>query len=565
MSYSLRNIVWWTGRSSKAIALVLCLLASILVGQEKETADKLAEASKKLQAVTKTRDTLRGDVQNVGIKLEGAQQKLQDLMRRQAPYADIQFQKERIQGVQREKLKLMSKLLATEEQRVDLLLKIQQLEKEKVLAENKASTESSDNESPNTGGTTDPKNAIGKEDPTKTGSMFSSAPKRLTNTLGEYKLALDELKRKKASVIAEYQAYVTKREVAEADLAALPSNATEAARVKLQKAIESYKKDEAAAKSSVDKVSENLQNLQANFERFVAQKNRDDFILPGQKLELIVAEDKSFNGEYTVRDRGYIILDRVGRVNVAGKTREDAEIAVKEALEKTQLRIATVLLEAARMDDPKEQTAELQREYLKARIRSLTRERADIGQDVIYLYGAFNKPGPWPIPKNFQPTLLTTIIRAGGTNDNAELSAVRVLRTTDAKSQTETVDVKGLLSGKPGVLDVKLLPNDVVIVPVSAQKKTQNVYLTGSVKKPGAFEVSFDKPITAYTLLLKAGGVSRFANLSKVYILRAKDKAGQKIKIPADLEKVKEGKVTDPELKPNDIIVVPESFWGAGS
>ncbi len=57
-----------------------------------------------------------------------------------------------------------------------------------------------------------------------------------------------------------------------------------------------------------------------------------DVIRPGDTLNVHVPEDSSFDGKYEVRRGGYIIIPKVGRISVAGKTVEAAEAAIRRAL-----------------------------------------------------------------------------------------------------------------------------------------------------------------------------------------------------------------------------------------
>lgn len=66
---------------------------------------------------------------------------------------------------------------------------------------------------------------------------------------------------------------------------------------------------------------------------------------PGDTVELFVKEDPTLNGVYPVRDGGYIVIPRAGRIMVVGLERAAAEAKVKDTLQRTQLKEATVLLE----------------------------------------------------------------------------------------------------------------------------------------------------------------------------------------------------------------------------
>src|SRR5690606_11309485 len=112
-----------------------------------------------------------------------------------------------------------------------------------------------------------------------------------------------------------------------------------------------------------------IQNLQNSLKGNVEA----NLIVPGESIEVIVLEDDSFNGVYQVRRGGYIVLPRVGRVFVAGKDVAGAEKGIKEALQESQIKDGTVMVE---------------------------RPEGAVGATgpVIYLAGEFSQPGPWRIP-----------------------------------------------------------------------------------------------------------------------------------------------------------------------
>jgi protein involved in polysaccharide export with SLBB domain len=177
-------------------------------------------------------------------------------------------------------------------------------------------------------------------------------------------------------------------------------------------------------------------------------------------------------------------------------------------------------------------------------------------EQVIYLSGEFLKPGAWKIPAGLSPTLVTTILRSGGLSPAADLTKVRLLRLVSGQSLVEEVNVQAILNGSGLHSDVSLQPGDVVMVPPFANV----VYVTGNVVKPGALKLLPDDELTVYSAILRAGGFSRFANRSKVYVLRELGN-GDKQKIPVDIKSLQEGGGGDLTLKSKDIVVVPEKFF----
>ena len=83
--------------------------------------------------------------------------------------------------------------------------------------------------------------------------------------------------------------------------------------------------------------------------------------------------------------------------------------------------------------------------------------------------------------------------------------------------------------------------------------KSQRVYVTGEVNRPGAYPLSPN--MTALQALTGAGGFTQFSNTKKIYVLR--NESGKQIKHPFNYKAVVDGKMDDIPLQPGDTIVVP--------
>jgi protein involved in polysaccharide export with SLBB domain len=72
-----------------------------------------------------------------------------------------------------------------------------------------------------------------------------------------------------------------------------------------------------------------------------------ELLLPGDNLQIFVAEDPAFNGKYVVRRGGSIIIPQVGQVSVAGKTVDQAQSTFRKALQGSdpELQRATVVIQ----------------------------------------------------------------------------------------------------------------------------------------------------------------------------------------------------------------------------
>lgn len=311
-----------------------------------------------------------------------------------------------------------------------------------------------------------------------------------------------------------------------------------ATRLGAQDEIEKWRKEVAAWESrikaaqgelaKIDSDTESaIKNLQKTFE-----ESQSSIILPGETLQLFVLEDETFNGLYQVREGGYVVLPRVGRIQVAGKDLAGVEKAIKEALETTQLRQGTVMVERA---------------------KGVFAEKPG---EVIYLAGEFQTPGPMRIPDGFSPTIVTTILRAGGLTRIADLTRVKLLRLENGKALVEEVNVQAILDGSGLPSDLALNSGDIIVVPAFSPI----VYVTGNVSNPGIIQLTPDEELTAYSAILRSGGFARFANRKKVYVMRDRGN-GEKTKIPVNIKEVQAGKVSDIVLQGLDIVVVPESWF----
>jgi protein involved in polysaccharide export with SLBB domain len=121
----------------------------------------------------------------------------------------------------------------------------------------------------------------------------------------------------------------------------------------------------------------------------------------------------------------------------------------------------------------------------------------------------------------------------------------------------EEEDVQKILDGYGLTSDLTLEDGDVLIVPAGSANL---IYITGRVNHPGSIPLKPGSKITAYAAILNSGGFGRFADLKKVYILRATPD-GTKVKIPINILAIQRGRAPDLPLEGNDIIVVPEKFF----
>jgi polysaccharide biosynthesis/export protein len=121
-------------------------------------------------------------------------------------------------------------------------------------------------------------------------------------------------------------------------------------------------------------------------------------------------------------------------------------------------------------------------------------------------------------------------------------------------TSTITVNLNQILETGDMANNILLQPGDVVTVPHAGI-----VYVLGAVSRPGGFVVSNDrKQLTTLKVLSLAGGLSRTAKSDRAVIVR-KDSTGQQREVEVDLKKVMKFQAEDLQLRPSDILYIPNS------
>jgi protein involved in polysaccharide export with SLBB domain len=92
-------------------------------------------------------------------------------------------------------------------------------------------------------------------------------------------------------------------------------------------------------------------------------------------------------------------------------------------------------------------------------------------------------------------------------------------------------------------------------VRVSLKKK--QFFVLGEVDEPGSFEMVGN--MTVLKAISMAGGFTAYAAEGGVYILRTKKSGPEKIEI--DFSAIQKGRSEDIEIRPGDVLTVPQSFF----
>ena len=241
----------------------------------------------------------------------------------------------------------------------------------------------------------------------------------------------------------------------------------------------------------------------------------------GDTLSVTVWEEPKLNGVFSVLPDGMITMPLLGTFRAAGYTSESLSRHI-----------------ARRM------SAIFRKEP------SVTVTVKGMGNNFFYVSGAVGKPGVVPFTHNIR--LLQAIILAGGATMAAKEDSVVLIRDNVPR----TLSIEKLDQGKDLSQNIRILPQDIIIVPV----KTEQIYLMGEVAGPGAYY--FNKGMTVMQALIQAHGFTQFASLGSVRIIR-KQKDGTKKIVHIDINHIEDEKKTEAKeyLKPGDLIYVPQRMF----
>lgn len=238
-----------------------------------------------------------------------------------------------------------------------------------------------------------------------------------------------------------------------------------------------------------------------------------DYILgPGDVIRITVYDNDDLRTVTRVSDDGYILMPLLGQVKIQG-------LNVSQAAD----RIAGLLADGY---------------IINPQVNIFVEEFRSKKAIVL---GQVNHPGL--IEMSGPTTFLELISKAGGlTEEFGETATVK--RRTSESDNVILVDLKSLIEGGDLSQNITIRDGDTVYV-----SKAGMCYVTGEVKSPDAYKCGNN--ITVLKLIALAGGFSGKAARSRVRLIRMVD---SKKVLYEDVE-------MDMPVKPDDVIVVPESFF----
>jgi polysaccharide export outer membrane protein len=258
---------------------------------------------------------------------------------------------------------------------------------------------------------------------------------------------------------------------------------------------------------------------------------------PGDEIRVQQQNAEELDGKTARVDAlGYINLPLTGRLQLSGLTLEEAEKAIASRLSDYLLNPRPVV--------------------------SITEYRSQ----PVSVLGAVNTPGV--IQLQGRKTLIELLSMAGGIRQDAgtELEVTRRLTygpipvkdaVTDGSGQYSTakIDLAAVLKGTAPETNIEIDPQDVISVP-----RAELIYVTGCVKKPGGFALSTNGSVSVLQAISLAEGTAPQASTKNARILRASNGDGPKQQIPVNVAAILVGKQPDFDLKPRDVLFIPDSI-----
>lgn len=256
----------------------------------------------------------------------------------------------------------------------------------------------------------------------------------------------------------------------------------------------------------------------------------DQIIIQGAEVDEIV------NKPYRIDPEGYVSLPMLGRLKAAGMTISDFEAQLNRTAAKY-------------VRDPQ-----------------LVANVAEFHSQPVSIVGAVNQPGGQQLQG--KKTLMQLISMVGGFRPDAgnTLSIAREIQwgplplpnaTTDptGKYSVAEIGIPELLQEKNPQLNILMMPNDVVTVPVS-----ETIYVVGDVHKAGGFLLGEHKDMTVLQAVAMAEGIDGTSDSKHSRIIHHPDDPSLRTETPVNVKLILAGKAQDLPLDGGDILFVPGSM-----
>ncbi len=249
-------------------------------------------------------------------------------------------------------------------------------------------------------------------------------------------------------------------------------------------------------------------------------------------LNIIVYEEKDLSrAAVRVSSDGYISFPLIGRLQVDNLTTSEIEKLISSKLAEEKY-----LLDA----------------HVSVMVTGYNSKR-------FLVLGAVNVPGSYSLEA--RECVLDGISRAAGIHPDQQASKkVMIVRTVFPGTDREhkvviNIDLQDLLKRGDQISNIQLVHKDVLYIPTA-----EHFYMIGQVRKPGSYTIP-EREITLVEAIGMAGGFTRIAARNRTRIIRVEEGVEKIIQVKVDAITKAGKKIQDVVIQPNDVIVVPESFF----
>lgn len=306
--------------------------------------------------------------------------------------------------------------------------------------------------------------------------------------------------------------------------------------------------------------NQRLEELRRSLASSTPESQVADYRIGAQDLlEIKVFEAADLNRSLRVSASGEISFPLFGLVQAAGLTAQELQALLEFKLHKymkdphVDVLVSSVESHPISVVGAVKKPGVFQVRGLKTVLEMLSSAEGladDAGDDVIIMRGAglrtaFAQSNSQQVGSGQQsPNEATPAPDAPSGSDDLNGSMKESVR----------VNLKNLLETGNPRFNVTVYPGDIVNVP-----KSGIVYVVGEVKKPGGFVLKSNEKMTVLKAMALAEGLTPTSVKNRARIIRTDAGGAEKVEIPIDLGKILDGKAPDPDLKPADIVFIPNS------
>jgi polysaccharide biosynthesis/export protein len=240
-----------------------------------------------------------------------------------------------------------------------------------------------------------------------------------------------------------------------------------------------------------------------------------DYILGvGDVVTVTVYDQPDLKSVVRISGDGMITLPLIGQINAAG-------LSVKKLSDEIETRLADGYL-------------------IHPQVTIFIEEFRSLKATIL---GGIRAPGLYELKG--ETTLLELISKAGGlVEDAANEAIIQRSHPNSQENEVITIDLNELLKLGQAAQNPTIINGDHIYIP-----KKKIFYVTGEIKNPNSY--GYEEGITVIQALTKAGGLTDMAAPNRISIIRTVDGKEQVLKkVPMD-----------ERVLPNDVIVVPESYF----